>query len=533
MRTLTKILLLGLTVALGVVSPGDPPQWSIDVRVTCDSAPVEGASITALGPTRVGPVNADAEGRYVLKGAVPGRYVISIEKDGLSAPKPKTVSLSAGAQLGSMSFEMHKPAVLAGRVVDASGNPVEGAWVAAFVKSYRAGRLVIFFKGQAETNDLGEYRIAEFGEGRYYLNVVPRPLKPEKRTPIDASRRVVVRKPPALLRLGFYPNSESIEGAAPVLVQTGAELTGLDITVGRAESVCLFGAAVPPPEPFATQTYLLMLGHVGNESPYAARGSVPPGEEFRVCGLPPGQYTLLATALDQRTKKIAGFYRTEVAIGRRDVDLGSLPLSPGLSVHGKVTVEDVIRENALPAHLSVELLRRGRPGLYGENLRTELLPSGEFLIGGVLADDYRFIVDGLPTGYYVQTAVQDARDVKKSPVRADGGPLSISLRSDGGVIRGQTVDKDSTRLPGATVILVPKVISDEVQILTQESDQNGEFEFSAAIEPGDYRVAAFAGLLEGEEQDPEFIRAHLSPATVVSLAPKGSSQVTLTVQIVR
>ena len=533
MRTLTKILLLGLPVALGLVSAGDPPQWSVEVRVTRDTALVENATITAQGPTRVGPVTTDAEGRCVLKGAVPGRYVISIEKDGLSATRPKTVSLSAGAQLGPMSFEMHKPAVLTGRVVDAAGNPIGGAWVAAFVKSYRAGRLVILFKGQAETNDLGEYRIAEFGGGRYYLNVTPRPLKPEKRTLIDASRRVVVRKPPALLRLGFYPNSESIDGAAPILLQTGTELTGLDITVGTAESVCLFGAAVPPPEPFATQTFLFMLGHVGNQSPFVAKGSVPPGEEFQVCGLPPGQYILLATALDQRTNKIAGFYRTEVAIGKRDVDLGSLPLSPGLSLHGKVTVEDAIRENALPARLSVELLRRGRPILYGENLRTELLPSGEFLMGGVLADDYRFVVDGLPTGYYMQTAVQDTRDVKHSPVRADGGPLSISLRSDGGVIRGQTVDKTNAGLPGAMVILVPKAISDEVQVRTQESDQNGEFEFSSSIEPGDYRVAAFTGLFEGEEQDPEFIRAHLSSAMEVSLVPKGSRQVTLTVQIVR
>jgi hypothetical protein len=83
------------------------------------------------------------------------------------------------------------------------------------------------------------------------------------------------------------------------------------------------------------------------------------------------------------------------------------------------------------------------------------------------------------------------------------------------------------------VILVPKAISDEVQVRTQESDQNGEFEFSSSIEPGDYRVAAFTGLFEGEEQDPEFIRAHLSSAMEVSLVPKGSRQVTLTVQIVR
>lgn len=521
--TVLGVVISGLTL----MAASDPPGWSIDGRVISSSKPVKEATVTAGGPESIR-ATTDAEGRYVLKGAVPGRYLISASKDGLGAPKPKSISVLPGGQVGSVDFEMNRPSVVAGRVVDASRSPVEGAFVIAVVKAYRDGRLMLVPKGRSTTNDLGEYRISGLGDGRHFVFVVPRALEPKKRP-----ARSTQAKGAAPVRVAFYPNSGSIEGAAPLLLQKGNELVGIDIVAGTEESVCLTGSTRPPPEWSGIEAFVSLYTRIGDTFPTAANGPVKPGETFEVCGVTPGPYTFVATVWDPRGPRLAGLFRTEVLAGKHDIDLGAMSLAASSSLRGGLKVDGDTGQDSLPHPLHIELVRRGRPILVGENLRGEVLPSGEFAIVGVFDDDYGLRVDGLPRGYYVQEAVQQGRDVKLAPVRPGNGFLSISLRSDGGFIQGRTVDKDKNLVPDATVILVPRNASDGSQVWVQRSNQNGEFDFASGIAPGEYRVAAFDGLYEGEDRDPEFIRTNLPSATEVSVARKGSSQLTLRVRVVR
>jgi hypothetical protein len=70
-------------------------------------------------------------------------------------------------------------------------------------------------------------------------------------------------------------------------------------------------------------------------------------------------------------------------------------------------------------------------------------------------------------------------------------------------------------------------------IISQQSDQGGRFQFNSGLPPGDYKLAALTGLVDGEAQDPDFVKANLSDAAEVSLAAKGSQSLTLAVRSVR
>jgi hypothetical protein len=517
----------GSIVALVLIAASDQPRWRIEGRAASSSRVViKDATVTADGPESI-VATTDTEGRYVLKGKVPGRYLISITKDGWSAPKPKSVSILPGGLFSPLDFEMNKPAVVAGRVRDDAGNPVQGAFVAACIKMYRDGRLTSSLKGRSTTNDLGEYRISGLGEGRHYLFILPREVEPKKKA-IHQPKT----KRDALALLGFYPNADSIESAAPLLLHNGDELEGIDI-VARAEgAVCLTGSIRPPPGWSGTEAFASLYARIGDDFPTAANGPVKLGEAFEMCGVTPGLYTFAATVWDPKGPRLAGLFRTDVQVGKRDIDLGVIALAASRALPGLLKIDGADEHDSLPPRVHVELVRRGRPILVGENLSAEVLPSGEFAIIGAFADDYGLRVEGLPRGYYMREATQAGSDVKLVPVRPGAGLLSISLGSDGGSIGGQTVDKDKNPIADATVIVVPRD-SDGSRVWSHQSDQNGKFDFSSGIAPGEYQVAAFCGLYEGEDRDPEFLRTNLSSAVKVTIAPKGFSHVTLPVQNVR
>jgi len=508
-------------------------SWIIEGDVKDSSGGhVEGADVTVAGPERLPPVAADAAGHFVLKGRVSGRYLISVSKE-RAAPKSRSVSISPGAHLESIDFQLNKQAVINGRVLSAEREPVEGALVIAWIKTFRNGRLALVNAGDANTNDLGAYRINGLAEGRYYLGVVPKVLVPRKRLPAPATKARAMERFTSPLRSAFYPNAPSFEGAAPVTLRAGGEFEGTDILLGGGESFCVSATVAAPLEVPVAEVVLQLFARIGGAFPLVANGQVSPGEESEVCKLTAGEYTALATSWDPQTKMAAGFFRMDLVVGKRDVALGTLHLVPGLPLRGRIVIEPAAaQDDGLPGQISVELRRWGRPLVYGEGLRASVEPSGTFAVTNVFPDSYGLDVDGLPDGYYVRAAVQQGRDVRRGPVRLDQGDLSVSLGRDGGAASGETVDQNKDPVYDAAVIMVPKDAADGLVVFSAQSDQNGRFEFKS-VPPGDYRLAAFTGLFEGEEQDPEFIRAHLSGAVDISITPNGSRSVTAAVNRVR
>lgn len=525
MRALT--LFAGVGIALVTAIAQQPRAWNIEGRVTSDNGAVTGARLSAIGPGRVEAVTTDTSGRYLLAGTTPGRYLISARRESYAPSSAKSVTLAAGSHVHSLDFHLSPHSIVSGRVFGADRNPVSGASVAVLVKTFRGGRLSLLSKGDAVTDDLGVFRIPDLGEGRYFLAVVPKVLQPRKRQWLHT---VYSGASAAVSRIAFYPNAPSLDGASPVVLSPGEEREGTDILLGNADPFCVFGTVVPPLSP--AQAVLQLYARTGDAFFTVASGEVQPGE-WEICGVTPGEYTLLATLWDRRTNKAIGFLRREIFVSKRDLDLGKIRPLPGLPLQGNLDIETQSKGEALATNLTLELLRRGRPIIYGDDLRAGVQPPGLFAFQNIFPDDYGLSVQGLSTRCYVRSALQLGRNVMYGPVRPDQGVLSVSVACDGGVVRGQTVDDNKAPAADATVILVPKESPPGTLVLSQQSDQQGNFEFSSQVAPGDYFLAAFKNLYEGEGQDPEFVRGRLSSASELTVPSKGSKFVTLITQLVR
>lgn len=514
-----------------------PQPWTVEGDVTSDGGPVKGSTVRIDGPESIQPASTDANGHYTLKGSRPGNYSITAEKDGFGDAKPRSISVLPALQVDHVDFQLTKGAVIAGRVLDADKNPLPGVMVSALVNNFQDGKRSFAARGSAKPDDQGEYRIPDLPEGQYFVTVIPDLLHPHKRPPAVTGEKPKQTQRQGLVRNMFYPNVPTPTGASPIYLHWGDQRESVDMVLNRVGTFCMTATLIAAANNGLAESPALFLGVATPEwhaSVAHGDGKVKLGEEFEICGLPPGSYRIMSDSfakVNSATYKITGWVETEFAVSKADVELGSLYIAPPLTLQGKVTVDGARPEDRVPDGLVISLDRNQRPNFYGENLKQPVRPSGEFALENLLVHDYILHLTGLPRGFYVKEASQQGHDALHDLVWPGRGEVRIVLGADGISINGSTVDKDNQPVHDAIVILVSK--DGPPILISQQSDQDGRFQFSSGLPPGDYRLAALSGLVDGEAQDPEFVQANLMDATDVTLASKGSQSVTLTVRKIR
>jgi hypothetical protein len=184
-----------------------PTTGQIAGRVTVEGAntPVAGARVVLLpdirptgprgmppGPRRMppGPMGmppealTDQDGRFVFAKVAPGGYRMQVQKSGfaplLERDRIPAARVSAG-QTVEIALHLQRGAVIAGKVLDPSGEPVTDAQVMA-MRRINVGppgavsARLLPAPGAAmnqQTNDLGEFRLAGLAPGEYIVAVMP------------------------------------------------------------------------------------------------------------------------------------------------------------------------------------------------------------------------------------------------------------------------------------------------------------------------------------------------------------------------
>src|SRR5258705_3864671 len=119
-----------------------------------------------------------ADGRYELRNVPAGRYKLMVSRNGyvhqeFGQRKPSdpgaTFTLSPGQTKTDVVFKLLPSAVISGRVFDADGEPVTGAWVRASRETYHEGQKTIGLFAQATSDDLGAFRLFGLAPGRYFV----------------------------------------------------------------------------------------------------------------------------------------------------------------------------------------------------------------------------------------------------------------------------------------------------------------------------------------------------------------------------
>lgn len=517
--TATFVLLLGIlactATAQTAVSTEQPTTARIEGKAinAVDNTPLRNVEITLMGNNLEGMLRAaksDAEGRFSFSAIPPGTYLVSISRAGFVTRKSSRVLLTNGSMItlaeGDKIVDVTVPlwpaAVIRGKVLDATGEPVANARVSAFRtgQGKRAARRDS--SHAATTDDNGDFRLFGLPPGKY---IVMATAMGEGMEPAVAdsdqgkeSRSVAT----------YYPSTANSHEATPIVLRSSDEFP-LNILLTTAKTVHVRGRVSGKP---AAMTFVILMAV--EEFFFGGRAQVKDGK-FDIGGVTPGRYMLQAISMNEGEIE-PRMTRQMIEVGPAGAEDVFVLLGGRGKVSGSVSVEGgkldlkKIRLMLLPAETS--------------EFSSGFAISGNDRDGGRVSDDgvvqfksvdagrYRLMVVGNSAGiedWYTKSVRIGTQDVTYSPfdVAADANVgFQMILSADGGTIEGVAVDDKEKPWGNVTVLSVPeaKRRQDEQSYGHASADQHGRFKIRG-LAPGEYTVFA----LEDRDSISEFHDAEI------------------------
>ncbi len=516
--------------------PPTPPDQLASLQGRAISArtgePIRKAAITLNGGPQEGArrgytATTDAEGNFRIAAVEPGRYTIFAERTGFVRQNytRAPIVLDKAQKVTGVLVKLVPQGVITGKVLDEEGDVVAFATVQVNRIRAAGGQRQMTQINSVQTNDIGEFRLANLTPGRYYLSAMARNIgfRAGPMAPSWADQPVAQEAYTTV----FYPGTLDPSGAAPIDIQAGAELRGMDLRlmkqrVFRVRGV-VQGVGVANLGRRPVMVSLNVRSTEGWQGERRQSTTRPPGNEFEIRNVPPGSYVLSAQTMEGQQLNYA---RVPVEIGNGDLDNVALMLQPAFQLSGTYKVEGA---DAPAAEGNVRVLLRAAEPMRGVPMGPGgggQIKTGAFQVGNLVAEKYQVSLGGLPDGAYLKSARLGDRDALEHGVDltngSPGAMLNVVASMDGGQISGTVTNEKGEPVPGATVTLMPSASRARQQHLYKRvtAEQSGAFTIRG-IAPGDYRVFAWEEVDQLSWQDPEYVKPYENSAKSVSIREKG------------
>jgi hypothetical protein len=167
----------------------------------------------------------DETGQFKVQDVEPGTYLVRLQRSGYAATgkanRENRINVSGGQDTKDLVFHMLEAGVMTGKIIDLDGDPLPNVSVTTTASSGRPTTRHPGHMGNAASNDLGEYRIADLPPGKYIVQVTP----PENETALPSPNEKNASKGRLVYVTTYFPGTLDERQAVPVEVPAGGTAT--------------------------------------------------------------------------------------------------------------------------------------------------------------------------------------------------------------------------------------------------------------------------------------------------------------------
>jgi hypothetical protein len=513
-----------------IVNTEGRPLRRVQLRLSGEAIP-DGRTASTNGQGRF-EISELPAGRYTLNASRAGYLGLSFGQSRPGEPG-RPIELADGQAFANADFVLQHSSLISGHIYDEAGEPLAGANVLTLqMRFFNGRRRLTPVRGNALTDDTGQYRLSGLEPGEYYVQA--------------SSRETWEGDPPEKQMLGFmptyYPASPNPTEAQRVRVRAGQEVSAIDValipgkvakvsgTVVNSQGVPLAGETVGLSFEIRGENFMMMSG--GQSAKVNADGT------FTFRNVAPAEYHLnvRTAATPDRPAEAANVIVS--AIG--DVEGLTIVTGGTGAVAGRVVVEG---DTPLPSPLSKLSVRvmpvdRDTAVSFGgvpDNGRVR--EDGGFELKSV-AGQVRLAVAPLADGWAIRQIDQNGRDFTSQPFETAGQTLEgfvITLTNRFPTVTGTLRDSKGNAALEGTAIVFPDDpalwVEDLRAIRIARVDQSGVFTIKA-LRPGKYLCVAVSSVANNQWNDPEYIESLRDEAKPIDVGEGETKRIDLVVKSV-
>lgn len=418
------------------------------------------------------------DGTFTLTGIPPGRVRIRVRADGYLEPENQTLDLQPAATSEELVFEVVGGQPVSGRVLDEGGAPVSDAQVTAYKKKGKddnSGRRGMALNFSIDREDFDFFAMST-----------------SRRSSISDSSGAftVPALEPGEYRFTARHPDMAKSSTKNVMVEAGVETPPVEITIdaGGAVEGNVTGISMRPLSDALMVAFSLQAGSMRS-------GTTDERGYYKIEGLPPGQYVVFKSRLDERADNIGLELMSNMRLKTVTVRRGKVAR---LDVHDEgedgVRIFGTVRENGAPVPRAlITLLGSDRQGLLGMGVRANAAGmDGRYELVGIKPGDYvmqvtRFLGQPIQTTFEIEVPdeVTDYAFDIELPTSSITGRC---IDSRGNPVAGMrvTLGSDEGGLSGAGGLIGMIAQNGLSQART---DDDGMFEMKS-VAAGTYRLTA-------------------------------------------
>jgi protocatechuate 3,4-dioxygenase beta subunit len=462
--------------------------------------------------TRSISTTTDSGGRFELKSIDPGGYKLTVSRVGFvtfeyGQRKPgdpgATLTLRPKQQINDLVFRLIPSAVISGRILDEDGEPLPSVTISAWREAYQEGKRTLSMSANAETNDLGEYRLYGLPPGRYIVSAVHRDWESIGQETVDSGDPASSTQGYAKM---YYPGTPDSAKASPVVVKSGEEIPSVEMLMRQVLVYRIRGHVYNQitHKPGEGANIMLIPRTTNPERDIEQYAFVQkPDGSFEIPEVLPGSYVLTAFWVDEG--KIYSS-RMPVDVGNANVEGLAVIISAGTNINGRVVWDG--RPSLEKDELTISPEPKETRHMFRNSSRVNA--DNSFTLKDVGDGAYTADVGGESRDCYIKDITYAGNSVLDdgfTVVRGSPGFLEIILSSRGARVQGAVTDEDGLPAAGVWAVLVPDAAhASQYRLYKQQTtDQYGHFDLRG-IAPGDYKLFSWDDVEEGAWGDPDFLK---------------------------